>query len=145
MIVQNLIYNKLGNSFSLMIQVQENIIQLHDQVHFSLKSVPVSVEGISTLEKDIFLISIKAGEKIFIIKLLEKDGLWLVYEDINIKYVSDSFEYFISNDSFEEIIKLVNEKYDFIDILKKKDGYKIKLKDQFLKGLLEILHIKGVI
>ncbi len=145
MIVQNLIYNRLGNSFSLMIELQNEMVQLHDEVHFSFKGKPVYISGISTLEKDKVIIGVMFNNIFFSIEFVEDDGLTAVYKDFSLKFISNWFEYNLDKDNFGEIMKVVNEKYDFISVIKDENGYKLRTKDSFLKGILEILSIKDLI
>ncbi|NPA52362.1 MAG: hypothetical protein GXO22_05665 [Aquificae bacterium] len=126
-----------------MIQTKEAIIQLYDNVQFPLKGEHIQVKGVSTLGGK-FLLEIEKNNQEMILELLYQGQLILKYKKLKIKFVSNSFEYFIENDNFPEVMKVLKDKYDFIDILKEANGYKIKTKDQFLKGILEIFDIVGV-
>ncbi len=147
MIVQNLIYNRLGNSISLMIDTGTEIVQLHDEVRFSIKGKEVDVFGISNIEKGTVRIGLEIEKETLIFKIYEKNGIFLEVENENreilLRY-KEGFEYFIPNDNFNLIMKLLSNKFDFLNSSKIENGYTLKTREGFLKGIAELLiFLKG--
>lgn len=145
MIVQNLIYNRLGNSFSLMVDTGDEIVQLHDEINFTINGKQVDIYGVSNLEEKRLKVGIKIDEKSLEL-LLKKDldtplsvgfnGI----ENITLKY-SDGFKFFVPDEDFNLIMKLINRNFNHISYEKKQNGYILTIGEgeNFIKGIIELL------
>ncbi len=144
MIVQNLIYNRLGNSISIMLDTGTEIVQLHDEVVFGIGKRKVNVYGLSNLDEGFLKIGLKVNGKDLLIRLYTDDSLRLKVETdsediVNLKYSDSSFQFFVSKDDFNLVFKLIQANFKFLTVKKVEDGYIVQLGENFLKSLIELL------
>ncbi len=144
MIVQNLIYNRLGNSISIMLDTGTEIVQLHDEVVFGIGKRKVNVYGLSNLDEGFLKIGLKVEGKDLLIHLYTDDSLRLKAETdseeiVNLKYSDRSFQFFVSKDDFNLVFKLIQANFKFLTVKKVEDGYIVQLGENFLKSLIELL------
>ncbi len=100
MIVQNLIYNRLGNSISIMLDTGTEIVQLHDEVVFGIGKKKTNVYGLSNLDEGFLKIGLKIDGKDLLVRLYTDDSLRLKVEIdsgeiVNLKYSDSSVGFFV--------------------------------------------------
>ena len=144
MIVQNLIYNRLGNSISIMLDTGTEIVQLHDEVVFGIGNRKVNVYGLSNLDEGFLKIGLKVEGRDLLVRLYTDDSLRLKVEIdsgeiVNLKYSDSSFQFFVSKDDFNLVFKLIQTNFKFLTVKKVEDGYIVLLGENFLKSLIELL------
>lgn len=144
MIVQNLIYNRLGNSISIMLDTGTEIVQLHDEVVFGIGKKKTNVYGLSNLDEGFLKIGLKVEGRDLLVRLYTDDSLKLKVEIdsgeiVNLKYSDSSFQFFVSKDDFNLVFKLMKTNFQFLTVKKVEDGYVVSLGENFLKSLIELL------
>ncbi len=148
--LQNLIYNKLGNSFSVMltnpeIQIMEKV---NSPISFEGNQFYYEIEGISTyhFDKSVLQIFIKMYSPSFehdlFIKFLENSDVFVeAKEEFIGKFQNGFFELRFLEEDPLIIFKLSAAKPDYFSFEKSENKYIIKIKEEHLiKGALEILY-----
>ncbi len=148
MSVENLVFNKLGNSFSVMISSEKENIQLWDSVKidqevelFAISTIPVIFE-----KKEIYFSCIlKNKEKFYGIYFYKNDPIsFFITEnlddlstikkiDLEFEHINDFFQ--LKKENAELIFKLSMKN---LQNLKIQNGNILLPKENFLRGILEI-------
>ncbi|WP_457641273.1 hypothetical protein [Persephonella sp.] len=139
--VDNLILNRLGNSFSVMISYPDKVLQLSDEVYFFLKDTDVRVTGVCSnednLKIEIELISENKKEKTEI----------MLNNFLEIHSKKSTAMFYINDDRFtkeitepEILFKLGFLKTDYIKIEQNNNSYSLNINhENFLKGITEFI------
>jgi len=102
----------------------------------------VDIYGVSNLEQDTLTVGIKIDNKSFRINIKKDKDLILNVRlnDRDFTFVyTESFQFFIPNDNFNLIVNFLQKSFRYVSYEKKEDGYVVKLGEQFLKGIVEII------
>lgn len=147
--LQNLIYNKLGNSFSVMlsnpeIQIMEKV---HSPIYFEGKQFYYEINGISTMhfDKSVLQIFLKLYSPEFehdlFIKFLENGEVFLeAKEEFLGKFENGMYNFELLEEEPLIVFKLSAVKAEYFSF-EKEDKYKLKIKEEHLiKGALEVLY-----
>ncbi|WP_457622000.1 hypothetical protein [Persephonella sp.] len=136
--VSNLIYNLLGNSFSVILTSEESAVQLSDQISFSLRG------------KNVQLLSVCTEDQLRLRLNIDKKFLDITIDEY-LKIKSDGFEeiFFLDNESYaleiedpELLFKLGMVKTEYISLHNKKDRVYATLdRDNLLKSISEYVLI----
>ncbi len=133
MVLQNLVFNRMGNSFSALLLYKDQSIQLWDDV----KTQQFEIKHVCTSEDKPFSVIVEIKGKNFSVEFNDKG---FVLKEFFFLVSSESF--FISFSDPEYIFKLSMTQTSFINIKNNQNSIDVFIPQQnFFKGLTEFLHL----
>jgi len=135
--IDNLVFNKIGNSISVMIFSEDGSLQLLDETDFLYKSIPLSLKGLTAKDYlELYIEIIIKNQKIETVLKLDDKGGFLKVGNKRFPLKIGDGELLITVSEPNLAFKLPFEKFNKISV----DGELIKISENnFLKGILEFI------
>ncbi len=132
--LQNLVFNRLGNSFSAMVEYEDRTAQIWDDVKFS-GSFLLEITGICTEENGIFSVQFSVNRQTFKV-FFNSSGFGI--EDYSFS-VGDEY-FYLETDNPELLFKLSMTDFEYISVEKGNEKLTVKIPEKnFFKALGEFV------
>jgi len=148
--LSNLIFNKLGNNFSVMLSNPEIEImeKIEGVINIDGNNFFYEIEGVSTIHTGnnvlTFIAKLYSQEFEYPVSVRFLDNADIIAEakeDLKGNFINSVFVFEFEKEEPISIFKLSAYKAKFFEFIKE-DKYKIKIKEEnLLKGLLELVYI----
>ena len=134
MMLQNLVFNRLGNSFSAMVEYEDRTAQIWDDVKFSGGFI-LEITGICTEENGIFSVQFSVNRQTFKV-FFNSSGFGI--EDYSFS-VGDEY-FYLETDNPELLFKLSMTDFEYISVEKGNEKLTVKIPEKnFFKALGEFV------
>ncbi len=132
--LQNLVFNRLGNSFSAMVEYEDRTAQIWDDVKFSDGFI-LEITGICTEENGIFSVQFSVNRQTFKV-FFNSSGFGI--EDYSFS-VGDEY-FYLETDNPELLFKLSMTDFEYISVEKGNEKLTVKIPEKnFFKALGEFV------
>ncbi len=132
--LQNLVFNRLGNSFSAMVEYEDRTAQIWDDVKFSGGFI-LEITGICTEENGIFSVQFSVNRQTFKV-FFNSSGFGI--EDYSFS-VGDEY-FYLETDNPELLFKLSMTDFEYISVEKGNEKLTVKIPEKnFFKALGEFV------